>query len=51
MTQEIQKGNEVSQDVTFTANAYIRVTGTHTPGSGDYQRFTAALERLQVTQI
>jgi plasmid replication initiation protein len=51
MTQEIQKGNEVSQDFTFTAHDYFRVTGTHTPGSGDYQRFTDALERLQATQI
>lgn len=45
------RGQEFSQEITFTVHDFFRATGTPNPGKGDYQRFSDAMTRLQGTQI
>ena len=47
----IRRGGEISQEFTFTAHDFFRVTGTGSPGSREYARFNDAMTRLQGTQV
>lgn len=50
MVSKIEKGEEVSQDFTFTAHDLFSVTGAN-HSARSYSRLSDALERLQGTQI
>ena len=49
--ERMRRGEEVTQEIVFTAHDFFRATGTRNPGKRNYDRFNEALSRLQGTQI
>lgn len=51
LLKKSKKGQEVSQDVVFTAHDFFLAVGQEKVGKRNYERFAEALSRLQGTQI